>query len=134
MLLNTLVDTVVYVPRAQRVSFDLPVRLRFGARRVAALLKNLTCGGARIEGLEALRAGDKVTLALPSLAPKSATVAWATGDSAGLEFDRPLHPDIFEELVLHHARQRERTPTDALTQINDRYEGLPPEQAFDHPQ
>jgi len=131
MLLNTLVDTVVYVPRSQRISFDLPTRLRFGALRAPTVLRNLTCGGARLEGLDGPRAGDKVTLYLPSLKPKSATVAWVEGQSIGVEFDRPLHPDIFEELVLHHARRRERTSTDALTQINNRYERLSPEQAFD---
>jgi len=131
MLLNTLVDTVVYVPRAERVSFDLPTRLRFGPLRAPTLLRNLTCGGARVEGLDGLRAGDKVTLYLPSLKPKTATVAWAEGVLVGLEFDRPLHPDIFEDLVHHHARRRDRTPTDALTQISDRYERLMAEEAFD---
>jgi hypothetical protein len=133
MLLNTLVDTVVYVPRSERISFDLPTRLRFGPLRAPALLRNLTCGGARVEGLDGLRAGDQVTLYLPSLKPKTATVAWSQGLSVGLEFDRPLHPDIFEEIVLHHARRRERTPTDALTQINNRYERLRAEEAFDRP-
>ncbi|WDF73897.1 hypothetical protein [Novosphingobium sp. KACC 22771] len=122
MLLNTIEDTVVYVPRAERVSFDLMVRARFGEYRGPALMKNLTCGGARVEGIAGLRCGDKVTLCLPLLAPKEATVMWLLGDDAGLEFDRPLHPDIFEDLVLHHASRRERTDTDRLTQINNRYE------------
>lgn len=122
MLLNTIDDTVVYVPRAERISFDLMVRYRFGEERGPNLLKNLTCGGARVEGIAGLRCGDKVTLCLPSLAPKEATVVWLMGQSAGLEFDRPLHPDIFEELVMRHASQRERSETDRLTQINNRYD------------
>lgn len=122
MLLNTLVDSVVYVPRSQRVSFDLMVRCRIGATRTGTLLKNLTTGGARIEGVAGLRYGDKVTLYLPSLKPKEATVVWTDSDAVGLEFDRPLHPDIFEELVLRHARRRERDALDAQTQIISRYE------------
>jgi hypothetical protein len=122
MLLNTIDDTVVYVPRAERISFDLLVRYRRGDGRGPTLLKNLTCGGARVEGIEGLRCGDKVTLCLPSLAPKEATVMWLMDEDAGLEFDRPLHPDIFEELVLRHASQRERTDIDRLTQINNRYD------------
>jgi hypothetical protein len=122
MLLNTLVDTVVYVPRSQRVSFDLVVRLRSQKIRTSILLKNLTTGGARIEGVEGLRAGDKVTLYLPSLKPKEATVMWASEDGIGLEFERPLHPDIFEELVNRHARRRERSEADRVTQIENRYE------------
>ncbi|MBB3953122.1 hypothetical protein [Novosphingobium sediminicola] len=122
MLLNTIDDTVVYVPRAERISFDLMVRYRSLEDRGPTLLKNLTCGGARVEGVAGLRCGDKVTLCLPSLAPKEATVVWLLDLSAGLEFDRPLHPDIFEEMVLRHASQRERSETDRLTQINNRYD------------
>lgn len=131
MLLNTLVDSVVYVPRAERVSFDMLVRFRFDGYRATTMLKNLTCGGARIEGLEGLRAGDKVTLYLPSLKPKDALVVWTQGGAAGLEFDRPLHPDVFEDLVQHHARSRERTDTDRLTQIDSRYERVSAEMAYD---
>ena len=131
MLLNTLVDSVVYVPRAERVSFDMLVRFRFEGYRATTMLKNLTCGGARIEGLEGLRAGDKVTLYLPSLKPKEALVAWTQGGAAGLEFERPLHPDVFEDLVQHHARSRERTDTDRLTQIDNRYERVSADLAYD---
>lgn len=122
MLLNTIDDTVVYVPRAERISFDLMVRYRRDDERGSTLLRNLTCGGARVEGIAGLRCGDKVTLCLPSLKPKEATVVWLLGVGAGLEFDRPLHPDFFEELVLRHACPRERSEIDRLTQINDRYE------------
>lgn len=128
MLLNTIEDTVVYVPRAERVSFDIMVRYRRVDERGSTLLINLTCGGARVEGIEGLRCGDKVTLCLPSLKPKEATVVWVMGAVSGLEFDRPLHPDIFEELVLRHARRRDRTDTDRLTQITDRYERMEIEQ------
>jgi len=128
MLLNTIDDSVVYVPRAQRISFDLMVRYRRRDVRGPTLLKNLTCGGARVEGIEGLRCGDKVTLCLPSLKPKDATVVWIMGTAAGLEFDRPLHPDIFEELVLRHASRRERSEDDRLTQIESRYDREDPEE------
>ena len=124
MLLNTINDTVVYVPRAERISFDIPVRYRRGDVRSSTLLINLTSGGARVEGIEDLRCGDKVTLYLPSLKPKEATVVWVMGLGSGLEFDRPLHPDIFESLVLRHARRRDRSETDRLTQIESRYDRL----------
>lgn len=122
MLLNTLTDSVVYVPRSERISFDIMVRYRFDGARTTTLLRNLTCGGARIDGIGGLRCGDTVTLSLPSLKSKEATVVWMVGDSAGLEFDRPLHPDIFEELVLRHARRRDRTDIDRLLQVDNRYD------------
>ncbi|HZV08357.1 MAG TPA: hypothetical protein VFF94_01320, partial [Novosphingobium sp.] len=70
-----------------------------------------------IEGM-ALATGDVLALYLPSLKPKNARVAWTVGTSAGLEFERPLHPDIFESLVLRHARPRERTETDRLLALD----------------
>jgi hypothetical protein len=75
MLLNTINDTVVYVPRAERIGFDIPVRYRRGDVRSSTLLINLTCGGARVEGIEDLRCGDKVTLYL---------LAQAQGSDRGL--------------------------------------------------
>ncbi|NBC35769.1 hypothetical protein GTZ99_04270 [Novosphingobium sp. FSY-8] len=132
MFLNSFNDSVVYVPRAERVSFDMMVRYRFEGLRATVLLKNLTCGGARVEGIDGLRVGDMVTLNLPSLKPKEATVVWTMGHAAGLEFERPLHPDIFEELVLHHGRRRERTDTDRLLHVDGRVNNDPVEYGRRH--
>lgn len=114
MIRNLMVEDVDYLPRAERVSFDMLVRYRHAGRRSTVVLRNLTAGGARIDGLEDLRWGDEITLMLPSLKPKEARVAWVSGHSAGLEFERPLHPDIFESLVLHHGQWRERSDTDRM--------------------
>lgn len=132
MLFTPIDDSAVYVPRAERISFDLMVRYRRGNVRGPMLLKNLTCGGARVEGIENLRCGDKVVLCLPSLKAKEATVVWVSGASAGLEFDRPLHPDIFEGLVQRHASKRERSEDDRLTQIDSRYDREDPEEPLRH--
>ena len=112
MWLKSMVDDVVYVPRARRVSFDMLVRYRHNGQRAIGLIKDLNCGGARIEGLSGLRVDESITLYLPGLKPKEARVAWVSGLASGLEFERALHPDIFEQLVLHHATSRERTAAD----------------------
>jgi len=112
MWLDRMVNEDTYVPRAERVSFDMLVRYRRDGVRATMLMKNLNCDGARVEGLTGLRFGDTITVMLPSLAPKEARVVWIDGMAAGLEFDRPLHPDIFETLVLHHGQWRERNDTD----------------------
>jgi hypothetical protein len=113
MLLNTLVNEVVYIPRSQRVCIDLEVRCRVHGGRAKVVLKNLTPEGARIEALEGLRYDDVITLSLPSLKPKTAIVVWVKGDCAGLAFERPLHPDIFADLVRKHGDTRPRISTDA---------------------
>ncbi|HWU04005.1 MAG TPA: PilZ domain-containing protein [Novosphingobium sp.] len=118
---DTPADLPDYVPRAERISFDLMVRYRFGEERGNVLLRNLTRGGARIEGLAGLRAGDEVSLQLPALsAAKQSVVVWVLQTAAGLEFRRPLHPDVFEDLVHHHALARPRTDTDRMLQIDPR--------------
>ena len=54
-----------------------------------------------------LRYDEVITLLLPSLKPKAAVVVWVKGVAAGLEFQQPLHPDVFNTLVRKHtASQR----------------------------
>ena len=117
MRLNSFDDDIIYVPRAERISFELSARYRRGDRRGSMLLQNLSLGGARASGLGELRCGDRITLYLPTLKPKEAVVLWVEGEVLGLEFDRPLHPDIFESLILHHAEQRERTEADRAWRV-----------------
>ena len=127
MRLNSFDDDIVYVPRAQRVSFDMQVRYRHGGTRATLLLQNLTAGGAYATGLAELRCGDRITLCLPSLKPKDAVVVWLEDEVLGLEFDRPLHPDIYEGLVLHHATWRTRTDADRAWQVKGKDASAPVE-------
>lgn len=75
---------------ARRHPVDLLVRYAWKGLRATVMLKDVTRFGARIEGIEALRKGDGLTLLLPGLAACDATVAWAMGRAAGLVFERPL--------------------------------------------
>ena len=117
---SSMVDRVVYISTASRVAYDLPVRYRHGSERVALVLHNLTPRGARVEGLDTLRVGDMAMVQLPTLAPKAARVVWTRGDAAGLEFERPLHPAIFETLVEDHAEPRVRTIADLEPEPDER--------------
>lgn len=102
MWLKSMVDDVIYVPRAERISIDLDVRCRIHGARARVVLKNLTTEGARIEAVEGLRYDDVITLMLPSLKPKDAYVVWVKGQSAGIAFERPLHPNVFATLARKH--------------------------------
>jgi hypothetical protein len=45
------------------------------------------------------RIGEPIMLMLPGLKPKLAFVAWSEPMTSGLEFDHPLHEDVFAALV-----------------------------------
>ena len=104
MWLKPMLDDMVYVPRPERISIDLEVPAKLAGSRVRVALKDLTCEGARVESMAGLRYDDVISLHLPSLAPKLATVVWVKNGEAGLAFDRPLHPEVFAQLVRKHGR------------------------------
>jgi hypothetical protein len=85
--------------RAERHAIDLLARYACKGLRGTVLLKDLTHEGARIEGLEALRQGDGLTLLLPDAPPVEATVAWAVGRAAGLKFDEAIAEEELLRIV-----------------------------------
>lgn len=89
--------------RARRVGFELPVRCKHGLVRSTVMLKDLTTHGARIEGFPKQRIGESILLFLPSLAPKTAFVVWSADKTSGLEFELPLHENVFAALVADFA-------------------------------
>lgn len=89
--------------RAKRVGFELPVRCKHGLVRSTVMLKDLTTHGARIEGIPPQRIGESITLFLPGLAPKIAFVVWSETKTSGLEFELPLHENVFATLVADYA-------------------------------
>lgn len=89
--------------RAKRVGFELPVRCKHGLVRSTVMLKDLTTHGARIEGIPPQRIGESITLFLPGLAPKIAFVMWSETKTSGLEFELPLHENVFATLVADYA-------------------------------
>ncbi|MFM9935253.1 MAG: PilZ domain-containing protein [Novosphingobium sp.] len=89
--------------RARRVGFEIPVRCKHGLVRSTVMLKDLTTHGARIEGIPPQRIGESITLFLPGLAPKIAFVIWSHDKTSGLEFELPLHENVFATLVADFA-------------------------------
>jgi hypothetical protein len=99
MTANAASSTARWVRRAERHAIDLLARYAWKGLRGTVLLKDLTCDGARIEGLEGLRQGDGLTLLLPDAPPVEATVAWAIGRAAGLRFDEAIAPEELARIV-----------------------------------
>lgn len=94
--------------RAERREVALLVRYAWKGLRGTVMLKDLTCFGARMEGLEALRQGDGLTLLLPDHPAIDATVAWAVGRAAGLAFERPIAAPSLDRLVRDFAPSERR--------------------------
>ncbi|MEO8455028.1 MAG: PilZ domain-containing protein [Sphingomicrobium sp.] len=60
---------------------------------------NVSAGGCRVELIEMVNSGEPVIVRLPTLEPLGAEVAWVQGANAGLHFNRPLHPAVFDQLM-----------------------------------
>ncbi len=103
MWLDTESDDFVAHRRAPRVGIELPVRCKHGAGRSTVILKDLNQYGARIEGLEKLRIDESLQILLPGLQAKTAFVVWSRDKVSGLEFEHPLHDDVFQLLVSEFA-------------------------------
>lgn len=93
----------VFRRRENRQQVQMLAHFSRGAGRSTVMLKDLTCGGTRIEGVSGLLMDEAVSLTLPGCKPMLAFVAWASDHCAGLEFAAPLEPALLADLVLAHA-------------------------------
>jgi hypothetical protein len=101
---NTLSDCWVDEPagrrRNRRVGLTSQIALRrTGGNRFEARLSNLSVGGCAVLLAEPLAARDRVIARLPGLEPLAARVTWTDVHSAGLDFERPMHPAVLETLL-----------------------------------
>jgi hypothetical protein len=84
--------------RRIRVTGEISVR-KAGCFNFQVPALDISTHGCRIEFVEAVDAGERVIVRLPALEPLGADVAWVCGMQAGLRFDRPLHPAVFDQLL-----------------------------------
>lgn len=66
----------------------------------AVELHDLSERGCRTEFVERPRIGEILWVKLGELAPIESTVRWVNGFQGGLEFNRPIHSGVFEDLLL----------------------------------
>lgn len=90
-----------YRPRRSRreaiqaeVAYKKAGQLRYPVR-----LFDLSQTGCKIEFVERLRVGDRILIKLAGLEGLPASVCWIEGFVGGVEFERPLHPAVFERLI-----------------------------------
>ena len=87
--------------RGQRVrvsSAEIGMR-RMGSFSFQVMLEDVSVGGCKVELVEFVEVNDHVIARFPGIEPFSAKVSWADSRFAGIDFDRPLHPAVFEQLL-----------------------------------
>jgi hypothetical protein len=86
--------------RFERKGLHLAATVRKNATlRYPVDLIDLSVTGFRFKACAALMKGTRVWLTMPGMAGLEAVISWDRGGEFGCEFDRPLHPSVFEHIV-----------------------------------
>jgi hypothetical protein len=88
----------------RRRNCRLPIEHEVGVKKLGGFgfqlpTRNVSAGGCSVELVEMVDTRERVIVRLPSLEPLGAEVAWVMGANAGLHFQRPLHPAVFDQLI-----------------------------------
>ena len=86
--------------KSERVALEIGAGLRQrGGTGVGIQIVDLSTDGFRATTHLQLEKGADVWLRLPGLEPLAAKVIWADPHRAGMQFERPIHPAVFELLL-----------------------------------
>ena len=86
--------------RAARVTLDAEVTLRRPGRTTYRVkVKDASPHGCRVEFVERPAPSERAWIKFEGLEPLEATVCWVKGFAAGVQFARPMHPAVFDELM-----------------------------------
>lgn len=90
--------------RSNRLKVVLPARCRSRSGFLdEGTISNLSAEGCRFESFAlTLHEGDIVVIRPRGLEGLCGRVRWTARHSAGIEFDRPLYPAVFEHLHREH--------------------------------
>ena len=76
---------------------------RYGAGKPSkALMFDLSATGCCIVWRGTLPLGTQLLIRIPGHEFRPATVAWCREEAAGLEFHKPLHPEVVERYAQSH--------------------------------
>lgn len=86
--------------RSERVPIEGEVSLRrIGQINYRVRLFDCSPDGCKTELVERPRIGEHVLVKMPHLESLDAEVCWVDGFTAGLRFEKPLHPAVFDLMV-----------------------------------
>jgi hypothetical protein len=72
---------------------------RVGSFGFEVPVRNVSAAGCSVGLVEPVAVNDRVIARLPGLEPLAAKVIWSDPHCAGLQFERPIHPAVFELLL-----------------------------------
>ena len=72
---------------------------RRGTRGFRVDVSDISLDGCRAQFVERPGLNEMVSIRFDGLEAMPAVVCWVRGFDVGLEFDRPIHPAVFEMLV-----------------------------------
>lgn len=80
------------------------VRLSATVRRDSSMrfpvdIVDLSVSGFRFHSAANLHVGTRVWLTMPGMQGLEATISWERKGDFGCQFDRPLHPAVFDHIV-----------------------------------
>lgn len=85
--------------RAERVSLRAEVDFRRqGDHRYQVTISDMSAEGCRIEAPIKVSPGDPLWISLPGLESIQGKARWIENWTVGVEFDRPLHPAVFDHV------------------------------------
>ena len=95
--------------RSQREAVSIDARIgRNGLERALCRVVDLSLHGARLQIYSALKRGARMSLTLPIIGPRVATIVWSDDFLAGCQFDESLGEEEFETLLdLDHTLRRD---------------------------
>lgn len=83
-----------------RTPIEADVKLRRNSHSVFRVpVVDVSTEGCRLEFVERPQVDDKVWVTFDGLETLEGRVCWVDGFLAGLEFDRPMHPAVFDNLL-----------------------------------
>ena len=80
------------------ITADVALRRR-GMANYGVRVVDLSAEGCKVELVERPRGGERMTIKFEGLEAMDAEVCWVQGFQAGLRFERPIHPAVFELLL-----------------------------------
>ncbi|RVQ66036.1 hypothetical protein EKN06_11890 [Croceicoccus ponticola] len=111
----------------QSLKADGQLRKGVGIGQSVAVVDLSDCG-CRITSIpKSLRRKDRVTLRIAGHAPVEGHLKWLhLGKEAGVQFDNPIHPAVFNQILASHraAEARADTPSEHLMVLRGELEQL----------